>query len=78
MNFDFAYLVPIIAIIGGITYGIFSMYFKSRRQAAGSAGSTALTQALAESNATNAALLEKLTSLDARLVAIERTLSEVG
>ncbi|SDN77302.1 hypothetical protein SAMN05216368_107129 [Cryobacterium flavum] len=78
MNFDFAYLVPIVAIIGGITYAIFNLYFKSCRQAAGSEGSTALTHALAESNATNAALLEKLTSLDTRLVAIERTLSEVG
>ncbi|TFC28891.1 hypothetical protein E3O25_06805 [Cryobacterium sp. TMT1-3] len=78
MNFDFAYLIPIIAIIGGITYGIFSMYFKSRRQVAASDGSPALREALATSNATNVALLEKLTAMDARLVAIERTLSEVG
>ncbi|MDJ0376579.1 hypothetical protein [Cryobacterium sp. PH31-L1] len=78
MNFDFAYLVPIVAIIGGITYAIFKLHFRSRRQAAGSEGSAALTRALAESAATNAALLEKLTAMDARLVAIERTLSEVG
>ena len=78
MDFDFAYLIPIVAIIGGITYAIFDQYFKTRRRLAESEGSPALTEALAASNQVNAALLEKLTAMDARLGAIERTLSEVG
>lgn len=78
MNFDFTYLIPIVAIIGGITYAIFNKYFKTRRHLAESEGSRALAQALAASNQVNAALLEKLTAVDARLGAIERTLSEVG
>ncbi|TFD58821.1 hypothetical protein E3T39_10605 [Cryobacterium suzukii] len=76
MNFDFAYLVPIVAIIGGITYAIFNQYFKSRRR--DNEGSPAVREALARSNETNAALLSRLTAMDTRLAAIERTLSEVG
>ena len=78
MDFDFAYLIPIVAIIGGITYAIFNQYFKTRRHVAEAEGSPALRAALAKSNETNAALLEKLTAVDSRLGAIERTLSEVG
>ena len=78
MDFDFAYLIPIVAIIGGITYAIFNKYFKTRRHVAEIEGSPALRQALATSNEINAALLEKLGATDTRLVAIERTLSEVG
>jgi hypothetical protein len=78
MDFDYAYLIPIVAIIGGITYAIFDQYFKTRRRLAESDASPALTEALAASNQVNAALLEKITAMDARLGAIERTLSEVG
>ncbi|WP_105034391.1 hypothetical protein [Cryobacterium aureum] len=76
MNFDFAYLVPIVAIIGGITYAIFKQYLRSRGH--DYEGSPAVREALARSNETNAALLSKLTAMDTRLAAIERTLSEVG
>lgn len=78
MEYAFAFLVPIVAIIGGITYSIFNQYFKTRRHVAEAEGSPALREALVKSNETNAALLEKLTALDSRLGAIERTLSEVG
>ena len=78
MTFDFVYLIPIVAIVGGITYAIFGQYFKSRRHAVSAEGSPALREALAASTASNAALLEKLTALDTRLGAIERTLNEVG
>ncbi|WP_104139840.1 MULTISPECIES: hypothetical protein [unclassified Cryobacterium] len=78
MDYAFAFLVPIVAIIGGITYSIFNQYFKTRRHVAEAEGSPALREALARSNEINAALLEKLTAMDSRLGAIERTLSEVG
>ncbi|TFD46996.1 hypothetical protein E3T55_16665 [Cryobacterium frigoriphilum] len=78
MGFDWAYLIPIAGIVGGITYGIFAMYFKSRRHTSDSSSVSALRDALATSNETNARLLAKLDSMDARLGSIERTLSEVG
>ena len=78
MEYAFAFLVPIIAIIGGITYSIFNQYFKTRRHVADAEGSPALREALVVSNEVNVALLEKLNVVDARLVKIERTLSEVG
>jgi hypothetical protein len=78
MDYAFAFLVPIVAIVGGITYSIFNQYFKTRRHLVESEGSPALRQALATSNEINAALLEKLSAMDTRLMAIERTLSEVG
>jgi len=75
VNFDSVYLIPIIAIIAGITYAIFDLYFKSKRYAFESQNSPALSAALAASNQTNASLLEKLAAIDARLGAIERTLA---
>lgn len=78
MQFDWFYLVPLVAIVGGITYGIFGLYFKSRRQETAGKGSPDLQAALARSNELNLRLLEKLDSMDTRLKGIERTLNEVG
>ncbi|TFD54997.1 hypothetical protein E3T43_12280 [Cryobacterium sp. Hh7] len=78
MEIDWVNLVPVVAIIGGIVYAIIDQYFKTRRRLAEAEGTSALREALTQSNETNTALLEKLTALDSRLRAIERTLSEVG
>ncbi|TFB86239.1 hypothetical protein E3O44_12340 [Cryobacterium algoricola] len=71
-------IIPLVAIIGGITYAILTRYFASRAEIAASTGSPGLQAALAASNDLNAQLLERLTSMDARLGSIERTLTEVG
>ena len=76
MEFDSVYLIPIVAIIAGITYAIFDLYFKSKRYAFESQTSPALSAALVAGNVTNAALLEKLTALETRLGAIEHTLGQ--
>jgi len=78
MENGWAYLIPIVAIIGGITAAIFNQYFKTRRRVAETEGSPALREALVQSNDINARLLDRLNTMDARLGAIERTLSEVG
>jgi len=72
------YIVPTVAIIGGITYAIFARYFASRTEIAASTGSPALQAALATSNDLNTQLLDRLTAMETRLGAIEHTLTEVG
>ena len=74
MEIDWVNLVPIVGIIGGIVFAIFDQEFKTRRRLA----EAEVTSALTKSNQTNTALLEKLTAMDSRRGAIERTLSEVG
>ncbi|TFB83410.1 hypothetical protein E3O11_11290 [Cryobacterium levicorallinum] len=78
MEIDWVNLVPIVAIISGIVYAIFDQFFKTRRRLAEAEGTSALRKALTQSNQTNTALLKKLTAMDSRLGAIERTLSAVG
>ncbi|KGJ78573.1 hypothetical protein GY21_06510 [Cryobacterium roopkundense] len=72
------YWIPIVAIIGGITYSIFDQYFKLRRRQADASGGVELRDALAASAALNAQLLSRLDAMDTRLASIERTLIEVG
>jgi hypothetical protein len=78
MEYGWAYLIPVVAIAGGITFAIFNQYFKTRRRIAETEGSPELKAALTKSNELNTKLLEGLTAVDARLGAIERTLNEVG
>lgn len=77
MEYGWAYLIPVVAIAGGITFAIFNQYFKTKRKIAETEGSPALREALERSNETNSAVLAKLNSLDARVSVIEKTLSEV-
>ncbi|KFF59616.1 hypothetical protein JF66_10025 [Cryobacterium sp. MLB-32] len=72
------YWIPIVAIIGGITYSIFDQYFKLRRRQAEASSGGEVRAALAASNDLNTQLLTRLEGLDTRLARIERTLIEVG
>lgn len=78
MENGWAYLLPAVAIAGGITFVIFNQYFKTRRRLAETESIPELKAALTQSNELNAKLVERLTAVDTRLGAIERTLNEVG
>lgn len=77
MEYGWAYLIPIIAIIGGITYAIFDKYFKTKRAIAEVSGSGVALKAVEENAQVNRQLLAKLDSLDARLAAVEKTLTDI-
>jgi hypothetical protein len=78
MDNAFAYLIPIVAIAGGITYAIFDRYYKAKRDIATAGASPEVAAALRTSNELNATLVGKLTAIETRLSAIEKTLNEVG
>jgi hypothetical protein len=73
MQYEFAWIVPAVAVIGGLTYVILTSYWKSHRTSA----DPATAKALEENSAINKALLEKLTSIDDRLTAVEKTLNDI-
>lgn len=72
------YLIPIVAIIGGITAAICSQHFSTKRKIAEAEGSPRLQAALETSAASNAELLARLGTIEARLGAIEKTLNDVA
>jgi hypothetical protein len=74
---DFYWLIPVVAIAGGITYAILNSYWKSGARGNATAADPGLAAALAENAAVNKALLEKLGSIDARLGAVEKTLTDI-
>jgi hypothetical protein len=73
MEYGWAYLIPAIAIAGGITYAILNRYWKARAQF----GSPAAQKAIEENTATNAAVLAKLESIETRLGVVEKTLTDI-
>jgi hypothetical protein len=75
MEFGWAYLVPAIAVAGGITYVILKSYWKSRGQSSGS--NTELQTALEASTAASKAILDKLESIETRLGTVEKTLTDI-
>jgi uncharacterized membrane protein YedE/YeeE len=75
MEFGWAYLVPAIAVAGGITYVILKSYWKSRGQSSGS--NTELQAALEASTAASKAILDKLESIETRLGTVEKTLTDI-
>lgn len=77
MEYDWAYLIPIIAIGGVTTYAIFRKYFKTKRAIAEVSGSGVALKAVEENAQVNRQLLAKLDSLDARLAAVEKTLTDI-
>ncbi|MEO6944162.1 MAG: hypothetical protein ABI053_05570 [Lacisediminihabitans sp.] len=74
---DFYWLIPVIAVAGGITYAILNSYWKSGARGNSAVIDPALTATLAENAAVNKAILEKLGSIDARLAAVEKTLTDI-
>lgn len=75
-TFNWVYSIPLVAIIGGITIGIFAIYFKTKRDIAAGPGTDAV-RALQENTQINRQLLARLDSLDARIAAIEDKVSRV-
>lgn len=74
---DFYWLIPVVAIAGGITYAILNSYWKSGTRGNVAAADPGLSIALSENAAVNKAILEKLGSIDARLGAVEKTLTDI-
>ena len=73
MEYLDAYLIPIVAVGGGITYAILNRYGKSKERV----GNPTMPKALEENTAVNKAMLEKLHSIDTRLSAVEKTLTDI-
>jgi len=75
---DFYWLIPVVAIGGGITYAIMNSYFKSKSQMnSASPASPELQVALEANTAASRAILERLDRIDARLGAVEKTLTDI-
>jgi len=67
------YLIPIVAIVGGVTFVILSSYWRSKRDAS----NPELQAALEANTAASKAIVEKLESIDSRLSAVEKTLTDI-
>ena len=67
------YLIPVVAIVGGITYAILASYWRSKRDAS----NPELQAALEANTAASKAIVEKLESIDTRLSAVENTLTDI-
>jgi hypothetical protein len=71
------YLIPIVAIAGGITYAILSSYWKAKSRSAGAEDSADLRKALDSSTAANLAVVARLDAFDTRLSTVEKTLTDI-
>lgn len=71
MDNALAYMIPIVAIVGGITYAIFNQHFRTQRRIAETAGPSALLEALSVSQETSTVLRRRMDGLDSRLRALE-------
>jgi len=69
---NFYWIIPAVAIVGGLVYVILTSYWKSRRNA-----DSSTQKAVDEHTATNKAVLDKLDSIDSRLTAVEKTLNDI-
>lgn len=70
---EYYWILPVVAVAGGIIYATLTSYWKSR---SGSAD-PALARAIAENTAINTAVLAKLNAIDTRLGAVEKTLTDI-
>jgi hypothetical protein len=70
-------LIPVIAVAGGLTYAILASYWKSREHFAKASGTDELRSALDASTAASKAILDRLDTIDARLTAVEKTLTDI-
>jgi hypothetical protein len=68
----FGWIIPAIAVGGGLVWLILNSYWKSRRT-----GDSSTQKAVDEHTATNKAVLDKLDSIDSRLTAVEKTLNDI-
>lgn len=77
MEYGWAYLIPVVAIAGGITYATLSMYWKRKSQLAKSSGTEELRAALEANTAASAAVLARLESIETRIGTVEKTLTDI-
>ncbi|MHB1173463.1 MAG: hypothetical protein ACYCZY_13465 [Lacisediminihabitans sp.] len=77
LGYDWAYIVPVVAIAGGITLAILNSYWKHKAQSQAAMPSPDLASALTESAAVNKALLARLDSIESRLASVEKTLTDI-
>lgn len=74
MDNQLAYLIPVVAIVGGIVYAIFYQHFRTKRFLAETARTSSDDAAGAE---TNAAVLDRIAALDVRVAAVENSVNSV-
>jgi hypothetical protein len=72
---DFYWVIPVVAIAGGITFVTLNSYWKSKRAFAPT--DSGLKAALEANTAASTAILARLDSIEARLGAVEKTLTDI-
>lgn len=70
------WIVPVVAVIGGLTWLTLSAYWKYRLRASEGGGPN-LRGALDANTEATRAVLAKLETLDQRLTAVEKTLTDI-
>lgn len=70
------WVIPVVAIIGGVTFLTLATYWKYRHRTA-EAASPELRKALDANTEASRAVLAKLDALDQRLAAVEKTLTDI-
>lgn len=74
---DYYWLIPVIAVAGGLTYAILQAYWKHNAQSTATAADPSIAAALSENAEVNRAILGRLDAIDARLGAVEKTLTDI-
>lgn len=77
MEYFWPYLIPIVAIIGGITYAILAQYWKRKTEFTTNATSPNLLAALEANTQASSAIIARLDVIDSRLGAVEKTLTDI-
>jgi hypothetical protein len=70
------WIVPVVAVIGGLTWLTLSAYWKYRQRTS-EGGGPDLRRALDANTEATRAVLAKLETLDERLSAVEKTLTDI-
>ena len=77
MEYLWPYLIPIVAIGGGITYAILAQYWKRKAEFATNATSPDLLAALEANTEASRAIIARLDAIDSRLGTVEKTLTDI-
>lgn len=77
MESSWAYIIPVVAIAGGLTYSTLSMYWKRKSEFAKSSGTEELRSALDASTAASVAILARLETIETRIGTVEKTLTDI-
>lgn len=77
MEYLWPYLIPIVAIGGGITYAIFREYWKRKAEFSTGTTSPELLAALEANTEASKAIVARLDTIDSRLGSVEKTLTDI-